>query len=235
MEPAAQFRERGVCMAALDLKKEGSVYILTMINGEQSNTFTADVLEEFHGALEEIEASTGNGAVVLTSNDPRAWSTGINLEWLIAKPAAYYEEFKTLMDKFLMRWALLDMPTVGCLTGHTYAGGALLASTLDFRYMREDRGWFCFPEVDIKIPFTPLMHELVERLTDNHTIRHLLLTGKRVGGTEAAELRIVDGAYPIDDLFDKSMEMARLLAAKDRATYANIKMRMRSRIAAMKK
>ncbi len=222
-------------MATLDLKKQGSVYILTMINGEQANTFTADVLEEYHEVLDEIEASSGNAAVVLTSNDPKAWSTGINLEWLITQPVTYHEEFKGLMDKFLMRWALLNIPTVGCLTGHTYAGGALLASTLDFRYMREDRGWFCFPEVDIKIPFTPLMHELVEQLTDNHTIRHLLLTGKRVGGAEAAELRIVDGVYPIDELFDKSMEMAELLAGKDRATYTNIKTRYRGRIAAMKK
>ena len=221
-------------MATLDLKKEGAVYVVTMINGEQANTFTEDVINDFLQALDEIEASNGNGAVVLTSNDPKVWCTGINLEWLITKPTTYHEEFKGLMDRFLKRWTLLNIPTVGCLTGHTYAGGALLASTLDFRYMREDQGWFCFPEVDIKIPFTPLMHELVKQLTDNHTIRHLMLTGRRVGGTEAAELRIVDGAYPADELFDKSMEMAELLATKDRATYTNIKTRYRGRIAAMK-
>ena len=52
---------------------------------------------------------------------------------------------------------------------HAYAGGALIASACDFRTMRADRGRFCFPEVDIKIPFTPIMTEIV-RLLPNPTI-----------------------------------------------------------------
>jgi len=222
-------------MAALDLKKDGSIFVVTMCDQEGANTFTDEVINEHHRVLDEIESSTGSGAVILTSSHPKTWTQGINLEWLVTKPPEYFPQFKDLLDGFLIRWALLDLPTIACLTGHTYAGGAILASGFDFRLMREDKGWFCFPEVDIKIPFSPIMHEIVDLLPNKRALRDLLLTGKRIGGTEAAQLGIVDAAYPEETLFEKAMEIARAMSQKDRPTYATIKKGMRSKLAGMRK
>jgi enoyl-CoA hydratase/carnithine racemase len=217
-------------MGVLDLRKDGSVFILTMIDTKNSNTFTPEVFDEHIEIIDEIEKSRENCCVVLTSGDEKSWSQGINLQWLRAQPPEYEQEFKDKMDIFLTRWALADFPTVACLTGHTFAGGAILASAMDFRLMREDRGWFCFSEVDVKVPLTPLMHEVVELLPNPRALRDLLLTGKRIGGGEAAELGVVDGAYPQGILFEKSVELARMLAEKDRNTYGTIKRNMRRRL-----
>lgn len=222
-------------MAALDLQKEDCVYVLTMTGQEHGNTFTAEVFEQHHEVLNEIDGSTENCAVVLTSSDPKSWCQGINLKWLRAQPQEYEPHFMSLMEEVLLRWALLDCPTVACLNGHTFAGGAILASALDFRFMREDRGWFCFSEVDVKVPLTTTMHAIVELLPNRQALRDLLLTGKRLGGDEAAELGMVDGTYPHETLFRKSMELARMLAQKDRSTYGTIKRRMRRRLAAVQK
>jgi enoyl-CoA hydratase/carnithine racemase len=119
------------------------------------------------------------------------------------------------------------VPTVGCLTGHVYAAGAILATTLDFRLMQEDRGFFCFPEVDIKIAFTPAMFEILRLLPDHCALNELLLTGRRVGGKEALAMKIVSAAYPEGTLLDKAMEMATSLSKKDRMTYAQIKRGLR--------
>jgi len=125
------------------------------------------------------------------------------------------------------------MPTVGCLTGHTYAGAAVLATTLDFRLMRADRGFFCFPEIDIKIPFSPIMQQVLKLLPDHQALTELVLTGKRVGGEEAMKMKIVSGVYPEDTLFPKSLELAKFLAQKDRKTYTKLKRDMRCNLAAL--
>ncbi len=218
----------------MHLERDGSVFILTLTNGDNANTFTEDVLREYLEVFDEIEASSGNCALVITSNSPKYWCTGINLDWLKQQPREYFLEFASLMDRVYLKAALLNLPTVGCLTGHTFAGGAILAASLDFRFMREDRGWFCFPEVDIQIPFSMLMQEVVEMLPNPHAVKELILTGKRIGGREAAELKIVDGAYPIDELFDRAFEYAEMLAQKDRKTYTRIKHTWRRSILRLK-
>lgn len=222
-------------MSTMELKKEGTVYILSLTNGAKANTFTEDVIDEYNSILDELDAAPGNAALVITSTDAKFWSNGINLEWIITKPANYFIQFASMLDRLYLRFALLDMPTVGCLTGHAYAGAAILASTLDFRLMRADRGYFCFPEVDIKIPFSPIMQEILKYLPDQQAVSELVLMGKRVGGEEALKMKIVSAIYPEETLFPKALEMAQFLSQKDRKTYTILKRNMRSSLGRMQR
>ncbi len=217
-------------MSVLDLKRENEVFVLTMTNGDNANTFTSEVLDEYHRIFNEVEAEKGNCSLVLTSDHHKTWSTGINLEWLITQPHDYMMEFAGILDKFLYRWAMLNLPTIGCINGHAFAGGALMASAMDFRIMRSDKGWFCFPEVDVKIPFTPLMQALVHQVTDSRSVKDLFLTGRRVGGDEAVKMGFADAAYNEDELMGKTMDLANLLAQKDRETYVKIKHGIRAEL-----
>lgn len=210
-------------MSTMELKKEGPVYVLTLTAGSNENRVSADVVREYHELLDQVESSTDNAAFILTSNDPKIWSNGVDLAWLLTKPPEYIPEYKDLVDGLLLRLALLNLPTVGCLTGHAFGVGALLATTMDFRIMREDRGYFCFPEVDILIPFTPFMHDLIQLLPDHYALHELTLTGKRVGGKEALAMKIVSAVYPQELLYEKTLEFATFMAKKDRKTYTSIK------------
>jgi Delta3-Delta2-enoyl-CoA isomerase len=210
-------------MPTMELTKEGAVYVLTLTNGANANTLSEDVVGEYHEVLDELEGSAENSALILTSSDPKFWCNGINLDWLLKQPHDYFPKFVEILDELFLRLSLLPIPTVGCLTGHAYAGGAILATTLDFRLMREDRGFFCFPEVDIKILFSPIMYEILRLLPDHCALNELALTGRRVGGKEALAMKIVSAVYPEETLYDKAMELAILLAKKDRRTYAHIK------------
>jgi enoyl-CoA hydratase/carnithine racemase len=214
----------------MELKKEDAVFILSLTNGAKANTFNEDVIREYHAVLDQLEAAPGNAALLITSTDAKFWSNGIDLEWLVSKPADYFPEFAFLLDKLYLRFALLNMPTVGCLTGHTYAGAALLAATFDFRLMRSDRGFFCYPEIDIKVPFSPIMHQILKLLPDQYALTELILTGKRVGGEEALKMKIVSGIYPADTLYPKAMELAKFLSQKDRKTYGKLKRDMRGNL-----
>jgi len=220
-------------LSLLDLRKENSVYVLTMNNYDKPNTLTPESLDEYHNILDEIEATRENAALLLTSGHPTVWNTGLDLDWISTRGGRYHDEFADALEKFFLRWALLNLPTIGCITGHAYGGGAMLAVTLDFRFMREDRGWFRFPAIDMNITFTPIMHQILELLPNSKALRYLLLAGKEFGGEEAASLDIVDHAYPEPVLFRKAMEVAQALAAKDRNTYTTIKRGMRHALVAL--
>jgi enoyl-CoA hydratase/carnithine racemase len=220
-------------MPTMELKKDDAVFVLSLTNGAKANTFNEDVIREYHAVLDELEAAPGNVALLITSTDTKFFSNGIDLEWLVTKPAYYFPQFAFLLDKLFLRFALLNMPTVGCLTGHTYAGAAVLAATLDFRLMRSDKGFFCYPEIDIKIAFTPIMQQILKLLPDQQALTELIFTGKRIGGEEALRMKIVSGAYPAETLYPKAMELAKFLSQKDRKTYAKLKKDMRSNLVSL--
>jgi Delta3-Delta2-enoyl-CoA isomerase len=222
-------------MSTMQLTREGAVYLLTLTNGELANTLTADVLGEYEAALDELEVATGNAALVLTSSDPKFWCNGINLQWLQTQPPDCFPKLAAMMDRMFLRLALLNMPTIGCITGHAYAGGAVLAAAMDFRLMRKDRGFFCFSEIDVKIPFPPFLYEIILPLSDPATMRELLLTGRRLTGKEALAGKIVSAIHPAESLFPKAMELAQALSRKDRETYATIKRGMKRRLVELQK
>ena len=90
------------------------------------------------------------------------------------------------MHELLARVLELPVPTVAAIQGHSFAAGAMLALAHDFRVMRADRGFFCLPEVDINIPFTPAMAALIPARLSKQTAHEAMTTGRRYGGQDAA-------------------------------------------------
>jgi enoyl-CoA hydratase/carnithine racemase len=115
------------------------------------------------------------------------------------------------------------IPTVAAVNGHAFAAGAMLALAHDFRVMRADRGFFCFPEVDIKIPLAPGMTALIKSRLSPGVFRDLILTGVRVGGFEAKEQGIVDEAVPLHEVLPRAIARATALCGKERRIYQALK------------
>ncbi|MFC4160501.1 enoyl-CoA hydratase/isomerase family protein [Chitinimonas lacunae] len=220
-------------MAAIQLDRDGAVWTLTLANGE--NRLDDEVLTQWHAALDTVVAEPGNGALVITSADPKFWSNGIDLKFIESSGGIPFlmQEFVPRVDRLLRRLALFELPTVAALGGHTYAGGALLASACDFRVMRSDRGWFCFPEIDLKLPLTETMVEVIRLLPNPQLGWEMAMTGRPVGGDEAARLGLVDEAVAGEEVLAAALVRARELAKKDRQTYATIKRRWRRDMAAL--
>ena len=222
-------------MSHLTLDKSDQVYTLRLNDLATDNTYTNDVLEEYFSYLDEIEASLGNASLVITSSHPKTWCNGINLGWFMSRVPDEQLKLIKNMERLYLRLATLNLPTIACITGNVYAGGAIMACTADFRYMRSDRGRFCFSEVDVKLPFSPIMIEIIKLLPNNQALNELALTGVRWGGEECLPKQVVDGVFPENELFEQCMEKARFLATKDRGTYTTIKHSLRKEVVALKK
>ena len=120
----------------------------------------------------------------------------------------------------------LPIPTAAAVVGHAFGAGAMLALAHDFRVMRADRGYFCFPEVDINIPFTPGMAALIQAKLAPQTAVASMTTGRRFGGNEAASIGIVDSAAAEGAVTDAAIGLLRPLGGKNQGTLGAIKQTM---------
>ncbi len=210
-------------MTELDLEKNGDVFVVTLDNPSTGNAINTASLSAHREILAELETVKENSAVVVTSSDPKSWCVGLDFDWIREQSEQEFGETFREVEEVFERWALLSLPTIACITGHCIAGGAFLASVMDFRLMRADRGWFAFTEIDVKIPPSPKLYLMADLLPNKQAVRELLLTGRRVGGDEAQKLGLVDESHLQEKLLPRAMEFAQQLAQKDLETYRKIK------------
>jgi enoyl-CoA hydratase/carnithine racemase len=76
------------------------------------------------------------------------------------------------------------------------------------------------------MPFTPGMNALIIARLPQPTAHAAMTTGRRYGGTDALEARIVDAVAAEDDVLRVALEMAAPLASKPGAALEAIKERM---------
>lgn len=217
----------------LEIKQHDKVVELCLTDTDNDNTLHPEVITHWNAALDEIEANGNNGALVITSQSEKVFSTGINLPWVTQQTDESFAAFIEDFDKLLLRLATFCMPTIGVLNGHTYAGGALIAAALDFRLMRADRGRFCFSEVNLKIPFTEVMTEIVRLLPSPQGAYELATTGAAWGGEECVQAGVVDQALGLEELRAAALAKAASIADKDRATFTRIKQDYRTKVSAL--
>ena len=114
-------------------------------------------------------------------------------------------------------------PVIAAINGHAFAGGAMLALACDERVMREDRGYFCLPEVDINIPFVPGMSKLIQSKLTPAAAHKAMIGGHRFGGPEALQWGIVDELAAEDQVLSTAIERTKPLSGKNRVVASAIK------------
>ncbi len=198
------------------------VFVLEL--GADENRFSPEWLTTVHGMLDTVSEHDGPAALV-TVGQGKFYSNGLDLEWLAAhadQTPSYVRDVHELFARVLT----LPVPTVAAVNGHAFGAGAMLAMAHDVRVMRADRGYFCFPEADINIPFTPGMAALIQsKLTPAAAIASMT-TAHRFGGPEAERTGLVDAVAEQDELLDVACERVGALAGKDKGTLGAIKSTM---------
>jgi len=201
------------------LEHKPPVFILRF---KTDGAFTPDLIAETHAAMDAVQSTAGETGLVIIGED-KTFSTGFNLEY-VAKATA--DEKQLLMHKaveLLKRLLVFPLPMVAAINGHAFGMGAMVALACDYRYMRADRGYFCLPEIDLKVTLPAGMLSLMKLKLAPPVLRDLLLTGRRVGGEEAMRLGIVDEACAADEVLPNAVSRVSALAAKDRETFGAMK------------
>jgi enoyl-CoA hydratase/carnithine racemase len=102
----------------------------------------------------------------------------------------------------------------------------MLALAHDFRIMRQDRGFFCLPEADIQIPFTPAMDAVIRCKLPIVTAHEAMVTGRRYGAEQARDAQIVHGSAAEAEVLPSALALAKTYAGKHIATLTTIKRTM---------
>jgi enoyl-CoA hydratase/carnithine racemase len=215
-------------MPVVTWKKENWTAVVEMCNGP--NRMNRIFTEDMNACLDQIVEDTDVRAVILTSTDEKNFSQGIDVEWIGKKIHDRENEtvmaFMYAMNRIFKRLLLFPVPVIAAINGHAFGNGAILSCACDFRFMKKDRGFFCFPEVDVGIPFLPGMIAFVRKAVPEYFFNRMILSGQRMAAQDLEAAHVIVNAC---DNQEKLMQEALVYAAtfdKKQGIFVELKQRM---------
>ena len=161
-----------------------------------------------------IEAAPKEGArAVILSGSPGRFSGGLDVPVLLGldRPAmaALWRDFYGLLAAI----AGSTIPIVAAITGHSPAGGAVLAMFCDWRVMAEGDYRIGWNEVPVGIPLPPAILGGLRRLVGPRKAERMAVTGELVLPQDAVRLGLVDEILPPENVVARAVEWCERLLA----------------------
>ncbi len=159
---------------------------------------------------------------MVTTGEGKFFSNGLDLDWM---GQAGDDAGPMLADVQRLLGRLLRFPavTVAAVNGHAFAAGAMFASAHDYVVMRDDRGYWCLPEVDLGLPLPEAMFAVLAAKLPHAVLHDAILTGRRYDAAAALAAGIVHHAVPETAVLSHALDLAAALAGKNRSVIAEHK------------
>lgn len=203
----------------LTVERRDAVTVVRMTR--EDNRLHPELLDGLDAVLDELEAGDDPAALVVTGTG-KFFSNGLDLEYMSSHPDDVEPTLARVHSVF-GRILGLEVHTVAAVNGHAFAAGAMLALAFDQAVMREDRGFFCLPEAELGLPFTPAMNALITARLSPPVAHEAMVTARRYGAPEAVAAGIVAEAAPEDEVLDRAIARAAEHAGKPRQARSAIK------------
>lgn len=183
-------------MSVIDWEKDESAAIITMCNGE--NRHNPEFISTFLNILHELEEDETVSSLIILSNDKKNWSLGIDLKW--TSVAIHEQNFRAVkefmfgLNTMFERMLIYPLPIIAAINGHVTGNGVVMACACDYRFMKSDRGFFSFPEIDTSTHLLPGMIEIMKKAIPPHCLEEIIFSGKRLVAEELEALHIIKKA-----------------------------------------
>ncbi len=168
---------------------------------------------ELVSALDEAiaEAQSGGAGAVVLSGRPGLFSAGLDVPELLTLDEAGMREFWKAFFGLLERIARSDIPVVAALSGHSPAGGTVIALFADYRVQAEGEFRLGLNEVQVGLVVPPVIHQALARLIGAYPAERHLVAGQMIPAAEALEIGLVDELAPADGVTERGVEWCRNL------------------------
>lgn len=192
-------------------ERSDATLVLTLNRPEKSNSLHPDLVEQLSAALDAAASDKGINVVVITGAG-RSFCAGLDLELLISwtdeEKLAYLDRVTGIFRKV---WEL-PQPVIAAVNGPAIAGGFDLAAFCDIRLAAIEA---LFGQAEINIGLTQIIHPLYKSIGLARA-KEMAMTGQNISAEEAYRIGLVNHIYPREELMNRAMAMAAVLASKSR-------------------
>lgn len=199
------------------------VGIVTLNRPEVLNALNIELSSELYEAVKALNADDEIGCIVLTGEGNRAFSAGGDIHQQKVHATELTEEERdhnsAIRSQQGYEISASPKPIIGMMNGLAYGGGAVLASSLDFRIGCENTSFRFLAAAYGRINSTWTLTNQVGW----PMAKELLFSGRVVGAEEAYRIGLINHLVPNEQLREKTLEIATTIAANRHESVMGIK------------
>jgi Delta3-Delta2-enoyl-CoA isomerase len=174
-----------------------------------ANALTPDLIVELREALTHAPEE-GVRALVL-SGRPGRFSGGLDVPCLLPLDRDGIDRLWRELYRMLHALAASPLPIAAAVTGHSPAGGAVMALFCDYRVMAEGDFVIGLNEVHVGIPMPLAIFQALSRLVGPGMAERLCVEGRLLPSAEALRVGFVDELAAPDRVIERAVEWATAL------------------------
>ena len=163
-----------------------------------------------HELKAAIEAAPKQGAkAMVLSGMSGMFSAGLDVAFLLQQDQAGMLRFWRDFFGMLRSVATSPIPTVAAMTGHSPAGGAVIAIFCDYRIAAQGKFKIGLNEVQVGLPVPRVILGGLTRIVGQRQAERLAVRGMLVSPDEALAAGLVDEVLPPEEVVPKAVDWCR--------------------------
>ena len=216
-------------MKTLVLTKKES-YTIVQMNRGKVNAINHEMVNELSEVFNILENDPEVKGVILTGK-PHYFSAGLDLIELYRYDEKQIQEFFTAFGGLYLQLVQFKKPFISAITGHSPAGGCVLAVTSDNRFMAEgDIYVIGLNEVAVNIQISQNLTEIYAFWMGDGLAHRYILEGKLLNGKEALAAGLVDELVPLDKVLERSEKQMKHYLKANQEILINTKKKLRKHL-----
>lgn len=215
-------------MDFLRTKTEDHIYHILLDRGK-SNAMNLQVVDELIEAIGIAEEDPSIEGLILSGKEG-FFSAGLDLITLYEYDEARMRQFWSRFMLLLQKLAAFPKPAVAAITGHSPAGGCVMAICCDYRVMAEGEYVIGLNEIPVGIVVPHGIFKLYAFWLGQAKAYQSILEGKLFSPTEAKQIGLVDELVPLPRIQNSAMQKIKMLTQYERNAWQNTKRNFRSEL-----
>ena len=165
------------------------------LNYAPLNLLTYERIQEIIKAHQAADCEPSTRVIVTRSRLPQIFSHGLDPEYLLKKNEVERAAAFQGISDLLYHMMGLKKPLIAAVEGDTFAGGAVLAATADFRLFHQEHGKLSFAEAKVGLAMPRAMIQMLSSFVSPGALREVVMMGKNFDAPAALQAGIANGVY----------------------------------------
>lgn len=210
------------------IKKEG--YTIVEMNRGKVNAINYDMVQELRQVFSEIENDNEVKGAILTGQ-PNYFSAGLDLIELFQYDKKQIDDFFSVFGALFIELMQVTKPLISAITGHSPAGGCVLAVATDNRIMADGENYIIgLNEVAVNIQISQNLIETYAFWIGEGLASRYIMEGKLLNGKEALSAGLVDELVPLDQVLPRAEAKMKNYLKADQEILVNTKSKLRKNL-----